>query len=99
MKDSFSSDRTGDAWQPIATAPQDRTYVLLWVKTRWGKLADALPLAGWGQHGYWYCVNGDEAVSQVKPTHWMPLPPAPGSQADTDSPRSDEKNLPEGGTP
>ena len=64
-------------WKTIESAPNDRTLMLLWVKTRWGKMADALPLTGWGEHGYWYCVNADEAVHQVKPTHWMPLPPPP----------------------
>lgn len=62
-------------WQPIETAPRDRTSVLL--LGRGGKHAD----------GFWepkaYAGNGCWVWPYVKcePSHWMPLPPPPAARA------------------
>jgi hypothetical protein len=105
MKDSFSSDRTsgtGDAWQPIETAPKDGTpvYVMNDKHPTWGSHLLCWSAKGKRWEGYAFAPLGptrtfwDEALDQ--PTHWRQ--PTPGSQADTDRPRSDEKNLPGGTT-
>ena len=62
-------DATG-AWQPIATAPKDGTFVLL--ATPKGRIADGNYQQRYGVWSWPYVV--------VNPTHWMPLPPAPQAQ-------------------
>ncbi len=60
-----------DLWQPINTAPQDGTAVLLfhalWDLLQVGFLDEATRA--------WQAPNGD--LLSRTPTHWMPLPPAP----------------------
>lgn len=60
-------------WQPIRTAPMDGTAVLLWpgVMTWTEEMG---PSVGWFARGLvgWVCGS-----AWLKPTHWMPLPPAP----------------------
>lgn len=106
MKDSFSG--AGDAWQPIATAPDcDRVEVDLWMEVPpsprsmgWGDSFRVTNAYRIGKKWFHETERGEEKELYADYiTHWMPLPPAPCSQADTDRPRSDEKNLPEGGTP
>ena len=64
------------AWQPIETAPKDRSEILLH-REPCGSVAN----------GYWlseaYAGNGAWIWPYVHktPTHWMPLPPAPGTLA------------------
>lgn len=62
-------------WRPIETAPRDRTEIiglcgrkdvrLIWY------FAPSSRTMGW-------C---DQNGKFVKPTHWLPLPPAPGAEA------------------
>jgi hypothetical protein len=61
------------AWQPIESAPKDGTRVML---------ADA----EWTDIGRWRIesqlwMDDDDAgwTDPFWPTHWMPLPPPPGS--------------------
>lgn len=55
-------------WQPIESAPRDKTDVLL-------------SAPGWGvMVGFWNgnaWDDGDFRSSETWPTHWMPLPPDP----------------------
>ena len=69
-------------WQPIETAPKDADVLLLFAE-------------GWGvQPGYWYQMDDDTSQHRWLcvetqgltgggmgdgPTHWMPLPQAPGA--------------------
>lgn len=57
-------------WQPIETAPKDGSSILL--ATPKGRIAD----------GFWSPVYGvwSWPYVMVEPTHWMPLPEAPGAQ-------------------
>jgi hypothetical protein len=56
-------------WQPIETAPQDGTWVLvfrprgMWNKIRIGYF-----------DGQW---RTPERMDPIRPTHWMPLPEPP----------------------
>ncbi len=63
-------------WQPIETAPKDGTIVLL---------AGEFDYPGdWRiKIGYWSACDDDWYLcwASWKPTHWMPLPDAPGAQA------------------
>lgn len=77
-------------WQPIETAPQDGTRVLLY-----GQFAGEISAEvegtgiyiGWyafsngggtDYPGYdWYVVGGDAYMTWCKPTYWMPLPNPP----------------------
>lgn len=62
-------------WQPIETAPKDGSRILLWwdglVREGWCGGAGASRDGGdwWRSHSLTVC-NG-------RPTHWVPLPPAP----------------------
>ncbi len=64
-------------WQPISTAPKDGTQVLAFARgdhmpefygvAQWAEANPDFPrtVAGW----FWPYA--------IRPTHWMPLPPAP----------------------
>ncbi|MDN7814857.1 hypothetical protein [Burkholderia vietnamiensis] len=79
-----------EAWQPIETAPKDGTQILGWCinygarQTHWhlygeGSIAKAEFDAGKGESGNWYWEEPmSHWLSSWKPTHWMPLPAAPG---------------------
>jgi hypothetical protein len=61
-------------WQPIETAPNDGTSVLLFLPDRWGgvvTIAD-YDLDDWSDRG------GSELITA---THWMPLPAPPETPA------------------
>lgn len=78
------------SWQPIETAPKDGSRILLWTDTR--ALADQTYIETIcdGEHfavaqiGVWErCYDGSigwsiERIGEA--THWMPLPPPPGSE-------------------
>jgi hypothetical protein len=67
------------AWMPIESAPKD-DYILLWCPTHIQKGRDAMPFTGrYMSHVPWIIVSSDMAIQKVHPTHWMPLPPPPGS--------------------
>lgn len=70
-------------WQPIDTAPRDRTKILLyqpdgmWKKRRGPHRGEAIEV------GYWFQPGGTEDVAAglwvptMRPTHWMALPEPP----------------------
>jgi hypothetical protein len=60
------------AWQPIATAPKDGTWVLL----GGCEYGYSLAVACWV---HWHGRDDwcDYVSRGFKPTHWMPLPPPP----------------------
>lgn len=58
-------------WQPIATAPKDGTTV--WGHNGWGGFE-----CEWNS-AYQTWVSPPRNAF-VTPTHWMPLPPSPGSK-------------------
>jgi hypothetical protein len=60
---------TGTGWQPIATAPDDRTWFLAWS-------ADL---------GFFVYRLGPGLIASEEPdpTHWMPLPAPPGAETGT----------------
>ena len=82
-------------WQPIETAPRDATAILvmrdIWPGARSGRAEECngrnTYVAAWwpderGGQGAWICYM-DAALDPecpVEPTHWMPLPDAPGAQ-------------------
>jgi hypothetical protein len=63
----LEAERARNRWQPIDTAPQDGTRVLLWAE---GKC----------RVGNWIYYPAD-ANNPVAPTHWMPLPEPPSADA------------------
>ncbi len=74
------------AWMPIETAPTDGTHILVCRATD----ADGNPIgdsfglfvqrAAWWEGEGWicYCSTVHEPIVFFDPTHWMPIPPAPG---------------------
>ncbi len=71
LEEALSSAPAREQWQPIETAPKDRTEILAWIPQ-----CGALVL-------YWENLSDDgrwsDGVSRFhrEPTHWMPLPSAP----------------------
>jgi hypothetical protein len=80
-------DSTGAGWQPIETAPKDRTTILIFKP---GTLYNGEP-APWYDVARWDYVDNDQSemgwasqdgcLSCVEPTHWMPLPEPPAGRA------------------
>jgi len=61
-------------WQPIATAPKDRTYVMTWGE-------GGCRVAAWCvMTGQWRCGS----IVNYSPTHWMPLPSPPETNGKAD---------------
>jgi hypothetical protein len=59
-------------WQPIETAPRDKTKILVWT----GRDFDIL---WWSERLNGWTFNDDWEVDD--PTHWQPLPAPPESPA------------------
>lgn len=62
------------AWRPIETAPRDGTEIIAMIARKRVRLA-------------WYFKPSsrtegwlDENGRSITPTHWLPLPPAPGAE-------------------
>lgn len=74
-------------WLPIASVPKDGTHVILYIEgcavEGWWEIwpdrrrpdLDTWRTAALSEHGCGCCGSSNDA-----PTHWMPLPPGPGSQ-------------------
>lgn len=65
-----------NGWQPIETAPKDGTYMVLllpsgfrYVIGRWFAFGQEIH----GSTGFW-----EAHATTITPTHWIPLPAAPG---------------------
>lgn len=81
-------------WQPIETAPKDRTAILVmrnvWPGTKSGRAEECnghntAVAAFWvdsGDEGEWVCYMDAvlDPILPIDPTHWMPLPPPPEDQ-------------------
>ena len=71
------------AWQPIETAPRDGS----WIITAGGGADFGMPMKWCDRVGAWECDAlmledwDDQAEGYSRPTHWMPLPPAPGASS------------------
>lgn len=63
------------SWQPIETAPNDGTAVLLY--TVQGIIEGYFSYGGWEQCVCEATYDMASAIIEGKPTHWMPLPTAP----------------------
>ena len=57
-------------WQPIATAPKDGSYVLVYDPDV------GFPYTCTWEYGEWTEASGEQYMT-FKPTHWMPLPEPP----------------------
>jgi len=59
-------------WQPIDTAPQDGDIFLLWEP-------DGHYVVGFYhfKRKAWVSLAGDDPNDELKPSHWMDLPPEP----------------------
>lgn len=77
-------------WEPIATAPKDGTYLLLWEQYSTHPFVGYWGFGSWSashEHvdaeGGWDGANVVDSISQDLITHWMPLPapPLPASEA------------------
>jgi hypothetical protein len=58
-------------WQPIETAPQDGTDILVWD-------GEVCATCYWSEHGWSLTVTYGDEDDVVFPTHWQPLPAPPG---------------------
>lgn len=60
-------------WQPIETAPDDGTPMLVtWPCTSGADVTVATKIEVWRDY-----YSGDHLAAQERPTHWMPLPEPP----------------------
>jgi len=62
-------------WQPIETAPKDGRGILLFYYPKQG-----MAFAFWADEAWFECspcLGIEKVFDEVKPTHWMPLTPAP----------------------
>jgi hypothetical protein len=76
----------GSPWHDIDSAPKDGTRVDLWVRP-WDAFANGNPARitdAWFEGSKWKRVLGGwvhDVDDCGEPTHWMPKPAAPGSEA------------------
>lgn len=77
-------------WQPIKTAPKDGTHILVWTDASdtayvvcWADAAAGirkyLTAESGAERGWHLAWDGELFDREHEPTHWMPLPDAPGS--------------------
>ena len=60
-------------WQPIETAPKDKTDILVLSE---GRVVEAY-WEGSRSRGYWDSFFQSYESESLEPTHWMPLPAPP----------------------
>jgi len=68
-------------WQPIETAPKDKTVIILGFLPHWSLNGSRRVYEGrWSKtQNTWTSVNGFMIFSEA--SHWMPLPQPPESAA------------------
>ena len=71
-------------WQPISTAPKDGSTILVFgVPEKHPSLESGFTgpvqvTAHWDMIDEAFCITGGDWLGPfIKPTHWMPTPPAP----------------------
>lgn len=78
--DNVCEAMAAPAWQPIATAPKDRSAILLYED-------EAVGLGVFV--GYWTGFNGFQPLTSsswdAQPSHWMPLPAPPAAHVEARS--------------
>lgn len=67
-------EKRTEEWQPIETAPEDGTLILITRPTRWPE--DRFHVVRWDDD-WWMCHNGKnkQPLRGLYPTHWRSLPP------------------------
>lgn len=81
LRMTSSSEEMGEGismWQPIQTAPKDGREILMFYTPADGGLRPPLVVA-WDTMGECWLAVGFEVEVLSEPTHWMPLPAAPGT--------------------
>lgn len=80
-------------WQPIDTAPKDGTIILLaggeddgacYARDDGQSRFMCAPVRAMWERGSWLiglAEAGYVGIERINPTHWMPLPKAPGEEA------------------
>lgn len=68
------------SWRPIDTAPRDGTYFDVWIPSDYGGYRVANLKRTERGTFFQYCHPFPADLARM-PTHWMPLPPAPTSEA------------------
>lgn len=71
---AIQADRQRDQWQPIETAPQNGTRIILMWEP-FGGVSEHVELGRWSERSGWVNTYGHAFTGY--PTHWMPLPAAP----------------------
>lgn len=85
---SGRTERHGEGWQPIATAPKGWDGTQLLLADEQGRINRGFWFSS-QEDGHWVMIGG-----QWEPTHWMPLPapPAPsGASTDRTQQREDKE--------
>jgi len=67
-------------WHPIETSPQDGTEVLVWCIGQC-EIEPSYNIASYGEAKDWTGWTSIDGF-ETRPTHWMPLPQAPGAVSD-----------------
>lgn len=90
LDDATQAPAVGAEWQPIETAPKDGTHILVWTDASdtayvvcWADAAlgirKYLTAESGAERGWHLAWDGELFDREHEPTHWMPLPDAPGS--------------------
>ena len=66
-------------WKPISSAPQDGTPVLLFARLDSAEASTRVVGAYHDSLGWFAQSYSHQKIAQVVPSHWMELPPFPGT--------------------
>ncbi len=87
----LAAEGVGATWLPIESAPLDKTRVFLGCFKRGYSAVGVghyMPMDGWSKA--WRSITGD----YQSPTHWMPIPAAPGAAQGEAKPNALRANHP-----
>ena len=76
-EDAVAAWNNARCWCPIETAPKDGTKIDMWWVNRHGEGARETECF-FGKGSWRWHRSGIEVPSLYTPTHWMPVPAAPG---------------------